>query len=286
MRNPGEVAETQHLNRPRVGVFIGMNSINSSNNQTSSNNNNSSNLNNPNSNIINRIPSKFENNKLLITKQPNHEVFQPPKLLGKKFYLDSHTQTAEKRLSNKLIQFQVSKSDEFTFTCSTNKKHIEFLTQKEEEEKTAEVKNGIHKFYSTGCKKKKASEEAVKTNEENLNEKKEIIFSDLGSSKTKFSLLKKLSEKNIINVKPVSTNNIKESKIEDLFRETKSISKPFSTNQLKLNINNNITNGKTPVIVKGNINSKPINTNNDKKLEKNTSVVKDPNKFRKTSSKK
>lgn len=284
MRNPGEVAEAQNLNRPRVGVFIGLNSNNSDGiaNGISQTNNNTN----------RRNPSKFENNKLLITKQPNLEINSKPKTIIKKFYLDSYAQTLESSKNFKKCEIKVNKSDEFSFLNSTKIKQVEKIKKKEEEEKKSEIKSGIHKFYATGSKNNKAEKnEKTKEEEENkqkdfsINNKNDNITYDLGTTKTKFSLLKKLSEKNLINIKADSTNELKESKT--LFRETKSISKPFSNNQLKLNNDTN----RTPIIVKENvkynlnINSKPLNVNSNKSIEKSSVINKDSNKFRRVTKK-
>jgi len=273
MRNPGEVADTQNLTRPRLGVIIGLNGMNSNINQPISNNN-----------INNRSPSRFENNKLSIAKQSNLEIPSRPILKTKKFYFDSFSQTAESSFSKK-PQILISKSDEFTFSSLNIKKKNEIIIKKqEEEENKAEIKNTIHNFYTVGCKKKneKCIEENYKINEAITKKNSESIISDIGKTKTKFSLLKKLSEKNLINVKADSTSTFRESKIE--FRETKSNSKPFPTNKLKLN---NEGTSKSPIVIKENLNTKNLNNvNGNKSLEKVTVVSKDPNNFRKTSSKK
>jgi len=284
MRNPGEVAESQNLTRPRVGVFIGLNSNNNNANNTINNNSNNSN------NVNNRISIRFESNKLLITKQPNLEISSLPKFIQRKSFFDSYSQTAENS-SIKKPQIIIFKNDEFSYLNSVKIKQVETSKEKEEE-KSTENKNGIFKFYSTGSKKIKTEKNEIAKDEENklkeieTKEKKDKITNDLGNTKTKFSLLKKLSEKNLINLKAESTNNFRESKIE--FRDYKSITKPFSTNQLKLNNDNS----KTPVIVKENIkpilnsNSKLLNFSDNKSLEKNAYLSKDNNKFRRTSNKK
>jgi len=312
MRNPGEVAEAQNMTRPRVGLIIGLNQSNQSSN---------TNNNNINSNLNNQIREnkKFDNNILKVSKQPNLDITPFPKLFGKRIFMDTFSQTHESSFMKK-FNFVISNIENFDIKSEEKKHSIQIkkdvLSNKEISVKITnnEIKNEkIHKFYTTACKRTKsdnnsddkppikisimdkevkldkfsiiASDKSEVKNEILEKEQKEKLKDDFGSSKTKFSILKKLSEKNLINVEESLAETFKKSKSD--FRESKYITKPFSNNQFKLN-----ETIKNPIVLKESINSK-FNLNSNLKVlngnrstDKNSSSNKDLNKFRKDSSKK
>ncbi len=324
MRNPGEVAETQNLTRPRVGLIIGINgTTTNSNNINLNNNNNNISTNNNNYNENQRTNNKFDFRKLKVSKQPSLEISSLKKMFGKKIYIDTFSQTSES--SFKKSNITISNDIEFTiinYLENNNKgKSINNVSDNNTKNNNNNNNNSItknekiHKFYSSGCKTKKndiqkplcenenvnlnvnvnenetdlkvqsSSNSPTKLNNENgtSNNKSEMI-NDFENSSSKFSLLKKISEKNLFNVKVESSQNpLRESKTE--FRQTKSISKPFSTNQFKIN-----DTGKSPIIVKDSIrpslNPNLRSSNSNTNLEKNSNKSKEPNKFRRVSHKK
>lgn len=320
MRNPGEVAESQNLTRPRVGLIIGLNQSNPSLNTNNINNLNVSNNNN-NINLNNQIISnqKFDNNKLKVSKQPNLEINTFPKLFGKRIYMDTFSQTNESSFIKK-FNFVISNIQNFDIKSEENKHSTQIkkdqLSNKEIclKNPNNEIKNEkIHKFYATGCKKTKSDNnlsekpsikmplidkevkleklilkdsDKIEVKNENL-EKEQIekLKDDFSTSKTKFSILKKLSEKNLINVEASLAEVFRKSKTD--FRESKYNTKPFSNYQLKLN-----DSIKNPVVLKErlnpkfNLNSNLEAVNGNRSIDKNSSSNKDLNKFRKVSSKK
>ena len=132
MRNPGEVAETQNLTRPRMGLIIGLNQpplINPRNSTTSP--------------VRTENNTKFPENKLQISKQKNIEI---NKLSTKKFFAESAAQTQNLQEKNNSYFY---KNDNFSI-LSEKVYNILEQTEKNESEVNVKIKNEkILNFYSS-----------------------------------------------------------------------------------------------------------------------------------------